>query len=318
MSESNLRERLKGQALALGFQSVGIAEAAHAPHLEAYRDWLDKGYGASMDYLTEQLPLRDHPDRLLPGAKSVIAVTLNYNQASPPEPGFPRIARYALGRDYHKVIRGKLKRLAGWLEAQCPGSTCRPCVDSAPVFERDFANLAGLGFFGKNTMLIDAKRGSWFFIGLLLTTVPLEPDKPHPGGCGSCTKCIEACPTGALVLEGERWQLDARRCISYLTIEHEGEIDGTLAKKMGDWTFGCDICQEVCPFNEPRANNPDRALTTTEPDFQNPRSWPNLIELSTVDPQKWDDLTRGSAVRRAGREGLSRNAKINLENRERE
>ena len=308
-------EQLKRHALSLGFQSVGVAPAIPPPHLEAYRDWLGKGFGASMAYLTEQLPLKGHPEHLLPGAKCVIAVTLNYNQESKHVLGSPRIAKYALGRDYHKVIRGRLRKLAAWLEAEAPGTKCRPCVDSAPIMERDFANLAGLGFFGKNTMLIDPRRGSWFFIGLLLTTAEIEPDHPFEGGCGSCTKCIEACPTGAIVLEDQRWQVDARRCISYLTIEHSGEIDPDLAKEVGDWTFGCDVCQEVCPFNQPRENNPERGVTTEEANFKNLRRWPSLEQLAQISYEDWDELTRGTAIRRTGHEGLRRNAKINLANR---
>lgn len=304
-------EALKRQARSLGFQSVGVAPAVSPPHLDTYRQWIEKGYGGSMSYLADQLALKEHPGHLLPGVQSIVAVALNYYQPNGPTIDGPRVARYALGRDYHKVLRGKLRRLAKWVQEEYPGSACRPCVDSAPIFERDYANLAGLGFFGKNTMLIDPRRGSWFFIGLLLTTAPFEPDEPFEGGCGSCRKCIDACPTGAFVLEGNRWQLDARKCISYLTIEHAGAIDAALASQIGDWTFGCDVCQEVCPFNHPRENNPERGLTTNEPDFAR-RAWPNLTELAQISQERWDELTRGSAVRRTGYEGLKRNASINL------
>jgi epoxyqueuosine reductase len=188
-------------------------------------------------------------------------------------------------------------------------------VDSAPIMERDFAQLAGLGWYGKNTMLINSQRGSWFFIGVLLTSVSFEPDSSAIGGCGSCKACIEACPTGAIVLEEDRWQVDARRCISYLTIEHEGEIEDELATKMGDWTFGCDICQEVCPFNNPRESQPLRANETKVEDFQQERHWPSLKELAVIQPEQWDKLTQGSPTRRTGIEGIRRNARINLANR---
>jgi epoxyqueuosine reductase len=267
-----------------------------------------------MRYLEEHLPLKAHPEQLLTGVRSVVAVTLNYAQPNPPVPGQPRIAKYAQGRDYHKVLRGKLKRLGQWIELVEPGAVCRPCVDSAPVFERDYARLAGLGWFGKNTMLIDSKRGSWFFIGLLLTTAEFPADAPAEGGCGTCRRCIDACPTGAIVFRDGRWQIDARRCISYLTIEHRGEIAPELAAGMGDWTFGCDVCQDVCPFNQPRANQPLRAATTTEPDFLARREWPSLVELAQIAEPQWDEVTRGSPVRRTGVEGLRRNARINLEN----
>jgi epoxyqueuosine reductase len=285
-----------------------VTEAGAAPHLSEYVAWLEKGYHGEMEYLREHLPLKTHPENLLPGVRSVVAVGLNYNQPNRTVPGRPRIARYALGRDYHKVIRTKLRRLAEWVEANAPGAKCRPCVDSAPIFERDYARLAGLGWFGKNTMLINSKRGSWFFIGILLTTAEFESDAPAVGGCGTCSKCIEACPTGAIVFEDGRWQIDARRCISYLTIEHRGEI----ALQTAGWTFGCDVCQEVCPFNHPRPNAPLRAALTSEPDFLQPRPWPSLQELANLEEAEWDELTRGSAVRRAGLEGLRRNAKLGL------
>ncbi len=261
-----------------------------------------------MEYLREHVPLKAHPEQLLPGVRSVVAVTLNYYQPNRSEAGKPRIAAYALGRDYHKVLRGKLKKLATWVEASEPGSVCRPCVDSAPIFERDYARLAGLGWFGKNTMLIDSRRGSFFFIGILLTTAEFAPDAPAEGGCGTCTRCIDACPTGAIVQVEGRWQVDARRCISYQTIEHRGE----LTQDTHGWTFGCDVCQEVCPFNQPRPSQPLRAAPTTEPDFLAQREWPTLAQLAECGEAEWDRLTRGSAVRRAGLEGLRRHARANL------
>jgi epoxyqueuosine reductase len=163
-------------------------------------------------------------------------------------------------------------------------------------------------------MLIDSRRGSWFFIGLLLTTVEFQPDVPAVGGCGTCRKCIDACPTGALVFEGNRWQLDARRCISYLTIEHRGEFSAEQANWIGDWTFGCDVCQEVCPFNGARSGQPERAKPTTEPDFQPASELPPLSRLASLERREWDAITRGRALRRAGLEGLTRNAKANIAN----
>lgn len=225
--------------------------------------------------------------------------------------GEPRIARYALGRDYHKVIRGKLRKLATFIEELAPGTSTRACVDSAPIMERDFAHLAGLGWFGKNTMLIDSKRGSWFFIGLLLTSLELPPDPPALGGCGTCRACIESCPTGAIIHDHGRWQVDARRCISYQTIEHVGPLEVDTA----GWTFGCDVCQEVCPFNQPRASQPMRAALSNEADFIARRQWPSLVQLTQIDHASWDEITRGSPVRRSGHSGLRRNAEQNLKNR---
>ncbi len=308
--------RVKEKALSLGFELVGVCPAAAPPHLQEYQRWLDNGYHGSMEYLREHLPLKADPQLLLPGARSIIAVGLNYNQEPPTRPGGPRIARYALGRDYHKVLRGKLKQLAAWIEFEHEEGACRACVDSAPIMERDFANLAGLGWFGKNTMLINSRRGSWFFLGLLLTTVHFEPDQPAEGGCGTCTRCIEACPTGAIIHSDGRWQIDARTCISYLTIEHKGPIEPELEARLGAWTFGCDICQEVCPFNQPRPNQPLRAQSTSEPDFLTRSEWPSLERLSNMQWAQWDEFTRGSALRRTGLEGLSRNARINQRNQE--
>jgi len=305
-------DELKARARELGFEGVGVCAPVPSPHLAEYRAWLEKGYHGTMDYLSRQLSLRSSPLTLLPTAQSVVAVTLNYNQPNPPRPGYPRIARYALGRDYHKVLRGKLRRLSSWIQAAYPDSECRACVDSAPIFERDYAHLAGLGWFGKNTMLIDSKRGSWFFIGLLLTSVSFAIDSPSEGSCGTCRKCIEACPTGAIVFEEGRWQVDARSCISYLTIEHKGPINSRFEDKIGEWTFGCDICQEVCPFNEVRESQPLRGLSTSEADFLKKREWPTLKQLAQIEESEWDELTKGSAARRTGIEGLKRNAIINL------
>lgn len=269
-----------------------------------------------MDYLPRSIELRATLESILPGARSVIGVALNYNQPNPRVPGQPLIARYALGRDYHKVLRARLAQLGRRLDELTPDARHRPCVDSAPVLEREWANRSGLGWFGKNTMLINSRRGSWFFLGLLLTTLELEPDEPAVGGCGTCRACIDACPTGAIVFEADRWQVDARRCISYLTIEHRGEIDSSLQPLIGDWTFGCDVCQEVCPFNQPRETQPERATVSDTPDFLNRREWPSLRTLAEIDYETWDTLTQGSPVRRAGHEGIKRNARINLENQE--
>jgi epoxyqueuosine reductase len=312
--ETNPKESLRSKALELGFDLVGVCSIQEPPHLQVYADWVAEGKHGQMGYLAEHLPLKQDPRKLLPEARSVIAVGLNYNRPNEPKPGMPRIARYALGRDYHKVLRRKLKTLQAWVETEHPGSQHRVCVDSAPIMERDFAHLAGLGWFGKNTMLINSQRGSWFFIGILLTSIEFEPDSPAIGGCGTCRACIDACPTGAIVFENQRWQVDARWCISYLTIEHEGPIEPDLAKKMGGWTFGCDVCQEVCPFNQPRESQPLRAQTAKEPDFLRENRLASLAEIVQMSPQDWDLATRGSPVRRAGIVGLKRNAGINLAN----
>jgi epoxyqueuosine reductase len=236
-----------------------------------------------MAYLATHEPLKASPENLLEGAKSVIAVTLNYYQEPPTRIG--KVARYALGRDYHKVLRSKLNRLAAWLQEMYPEAQCRACVDSAPVLDRAYANLAGLGWFGKNTMLIDSKRGSWFFIGLLLTTVELVPDEPSEGGCGTCSKCIDACPTGAIKQIDQRWQVDSRVCISYQTIESKSP----LTVNTQGWAF------ESQPF---------RASKTVERDFLLPLA---QAISPTLTPEEWDHATKGSPIRRAGYEGWKRN-----------
>jgi len=289
---------LKQVASDLGFTTVGVASAASTLHVDFLGQWLDRGFGADMGYLATSLALRSSVQALLPGCRSVVAVTLNYHRPNPTGGDKVRVAQYALGRDYHKVLRGKLRRLS----AAIPDAESRACVDSAPVLEREWAHLAGLGWFGKNTMLIDSRRGSWFFIGILLTTAELETDAPSLGGCGTCTACIDACPTGAIVFEGGRWQIDSRRCVSYLTIENRGDIDHDLA----GWTYGCDICQEVCPFNR------RRATVTTEADFLIDRDWPTREAAAVMTEDEWDALTRGSATRRAKVEGWRRNAMVNL------
>jgi epoxyqueuosine reductase len=306
--QPTLRERIAAHAQELGFDTVGFCSAEPPKGIDFYDQWLKEGKHGTMSYLARNRQLRADPQRLLEAAKSVIAVTLNYNQPNPAQKGMPRIARYALGRDYHKVLRQKLKRLTEEIAKEEPDAGFRICVDSAPVLEREFANRAGLGWFGKNTMLIDSKRGSWFFIGIVLTTLELEPDKPTKGGCGTCTKCIDACPTSAIVHDDGRWQVDARKCISYLTIEHKGEIDTDLH----GWTFGCDVCQEVCPFNEPNEKQPLRATTTTTEDFLAKREWPSLKQLTVIREEDWDVLTRGSPVRRTGLVSLRRIAHVGL------
>lgn len=307
-------DELKLEASRLGFTTVGVAPAIPPPHYRAFQTWLDRGFSATMDYMVRNAVQRASPTSLLASAETVVAVTLNYNQMPSREPGKPKIARYALGRDYHRVLRSKLVKLGKWVQNRFPEAEIRACVDSAPILERDFAQLAGLGWFGKNTCLIDTKRGSWFFIGLLLTSVRFEIDVPAEGGCGTCDLCINACPTGAIVPQGGFWSVDSGRCISYLTIEHRGEFSTEQAAQVGDWTFGCDICQEVCPFNQPRDHQPLRATTTDEPGFLVQREWPNLEVLAKLEERTWDGLTQGSPARRTGLNGLTRNAKANLRN----
>jgi epoxyqueuosine reductase len=304
-------EPLKEAALAEGFDSAGVCDARAPSHLDAYLDWIDRGLHAGMGYMKSSRPLRSGPNGLLNGVRSILAVSLNYNQEV--DESQPRVARYALGRDYHKVLRGKLKRIAKTAESLHPSLLARPCVDSAPILERDFAQQAGIGWFGKNTMLIDSKRGSWFFIGLLLLSELFEADEPAKGGCGTCHACIDACPTGALVMEPGRpvAVIHSERCISYRTIEHRGELPGDTH----GWLFGCDVCQEVCPFNEPRAAAPMRASLSAERDFRpkDANRSPDLAAISLLDRESFVEMYGGTAFMRAGLDRLKRNAEAILQ-----
>jgi epoxyqueuosine reductase len=323
-----LTDILKTKARRLGFELVGIAPAVTPTGLHAFLDWLEHGHAGDMHYLKRREEAYEHPRHVLDRVKSVVMLGINYNTAAPQwrkggerekssseEAGMAtankvapatkaRIARYAQGSaDYHVVIRDKLRELARLLKREAPGCIVRGVVDTAPLLERDFARLAGLGWFGKNTMLINKRLGSWFFLAALLVDVEFDYDAPHAEShCGSCTRCLDACPTGAFV---EPYVLDARRCISYLTIEHRGPILKELRAGMGDWLFGCDICQEVCPWNT-------KAPVSQEPAFA-PRP-----ELTGADAAELLSLTEGqfhqrfghTALARPGRAGLVRNAAI--------
>ncbi|MCX7925574.1 MAG: tRNA epoxyqueuosine(34) reductase QueG [Fimbriimonadales bacterium] len=300
-----LTEWIKQYARALGFDLVGIAPVQSPPHADSFLLWLAQGYAGTMEYMERTAHLRINPVELLPEARSAVVVGLNYAPADLPETDY-RIARYALGDDYHTVIREKLETLLGAIQAVEPAAQGRVCVDSAPVLERDLAMLAGLGWYGKNTCLINTPRGSYFFLGVLLLTLELEYDSPAHGGCGTCRLCLDACPTGALV---EPYQLDARKCISYLTIELRDAIPQEYREAVGEWLFGCDVCQEVCPFNRPRAHQPLRAQPTREPRLQ-PRSLPKLAEILQMNEAEFAERFRGSAVKRTKWRGLVRNALI--------
>lgn len=312
LSGAFLNDRVKSVGMELGFDLVGVCDPSPPRSLAVLEGWIAEGMHGEMDYMASSLPLRADLNTVLPGVKSVIAVGLNYFQD--PGEGDVQIARYALGRDYHKVIRGKLRAFAREMANLVPEAGWRACVDSAPVMEREYANRAGLGWFGKNTCLINSQRGSWFLIGVLLTTAEIDRDHVAVGGCGNCRKCIDACPTGAIVERDGLWQVDARRCISYLTIEKRGEFSDSESEMVGDWTFGCDICQEVCPFNTIRETQPLRSMVTVDSGFLDRRRFGGLEEILLFSEKEWDDRTKGSAVRRAGFEGLKRNAAANLRN----
>lgn len=309
---SELAGLVKAKAHALGFELVGICPADPAQSSPFFEKWLAEGFHGTMEFLPRSAALRSEPRHVLASARSVVMVGLNYYVPVQHAPGQPKIARYALGRDYHRVLRGKLSALGAALQEAEPSVEVRPCVDTAPLFEREFAVRAGIGWIGKNSCLINTRRGSWMFLGALLTSACLEYDTPDPGGCGACRVCIDACPTGAIVQLDGRWTVDSRRCISYLTIEHRDGVDPALEPALAEWTYGCDICQEVCPFNSPREHHPLRAAATQEPDFLKRRAWPSLAEIAIWSHEEWDQATRGSATRRASHVQWKRNAALNL------
>ena len=294
-------ERLvKAAALAAGFEAVGICTPETAGAMPHYREWIAEGRHASMEYLEGHIPIKEDPNLVLEGVRSVVACAAFYGGPEPPRNG---IARYAQGRDYHRVLKSHLKPVAEATERSFPGVRTRICVDSAPTLDRWWAHQAGLGWFGKNTMLIDSRRGSFFLIGLVLTDAVLEPDTPSFGGCGECRLCIDACPTGAIKKNAHgRWIVDANDCISYHTIENRAE---EIPYTHG-WTFGCDVCQDVCPFNASRESQPLRNPTARIPDLAERRSFP---DGETLTETSWDVLTRGSATRRATLPMWRRNAR---------
>lgn len=300
---ARLAGRIKEQCRALGFDLVGIAPAAEADGFDRLRDWLARGCAGDMGYLHRQAEARRHPASILPSVRSVIMLALNYHVSSP----HGSIAQYALGPDYHDVLRAKLNELLGWIQGEAPGTQGRGVVDTAPLLERDFARRAGLGWFGKNTMLIDKRLGSFFFLAALLLDLELPADAPFTAShCGTCTACLDACPTQAFT---GPYQLDARRCISYLTIELRGPMAMELRPGIGPWLFGCDVCQDVCPWNR-------KAPPGIEPLLQ-PR--PELvgvdaIELLGLTEEAFRRRFRGTALWRAKRQGLVRNAAIVLGN----
>ena len=310
-----LADALRKQARTLGFQACAITLPDASAEAEPLQRWLDAGYQANMDYLNVNVEKRLDPTLLLPGTRRIIMVRMDYLPTDTSitrilrNPDKAYIARYTLGRDYHKLMRNRLKQLGQWLNAQIEGVEVqyRPFVDSAPVLERPLARSAGLGWIGKHTLLLNRSAGSWFLLGELFIDLPLPMDTPEmEQHCGRCRACLDVCPTNAFP---EPHVLDARRCISYLTIEHKGSIPVELRALMGNRIFGCDDCQLICPWNR-------FARRSSEPDFQ-PRhglDTASLLELFMWDEATFLKRTEGSAIRRTGYEGWQRNLAIALGN----
>ena len=292
-------------AAELGFDACGITGTAAIAHPEALQSWLANGYHGDMGYMPRQKATRIDPSRTWEEARSIVVVLHNYYC----EPSAPYgMARYAQGVDYHRVTKNRLDTLGRQITALAGHGTWRSFVDAGPMPERELAQRAGLGWMGKNTMLINPRLGSFTFIGVALTDLDLEPDAPFEADrCGSCRRCLDACPTQAFVAPRV---LDARRCISYLTIESRKDIPEDLREKVGDWLFGCDVCQDVCPWNVRFAQ------PATEPAFA-PRptdEWPTLQEILKMEERHFDEAFGESAIERARLSGLKRNALVVLEN----
>ena len=312
-STENLLDTIRGWGEALGFQALGFTGIDLSQHRDYLDKWLQAGYHGEMAWMARHGDKRSRPDALIPGTCTVITARMDYlpDGADPSailaQSDKAYISRYALGRDYHKLIRSRLAKLARKIETHLGSGHYRAFVDSAPVLERALAENAGLGWIGKNTMLLNDNAGSWFFLGEIYTDIPLPKDPPKTvDHCGSCRACLDVCPTNAFV---DPWVLDARKCISYLTIEYDGVIPEDLRPAMGNRIYGCDDCQLVCPWNK-------FAQTTSEPDFS-PRHQLDAIDL--LECFAWDEptflaRTEGSAIRRIGFQRWRRNVAIALGN----
>lgn len=321
MSDS-LSLKIKAEARRLGFDLVGIAPAVTPPGFPNFLQWLENGYAGDMTYLSRRREAYESPDHVLPDVRSIVMLAISYHD--PVSSRMPadgpvasttirgRISSYASGtNDYHDVLRDKLSRLSEFVRAQLPGTRSRGIVDTAPLLERDFARLAGLGWFGKNTMLLNRQAGSWFFLAALLVDCELDYDEPHATShCGTCTRCLDACPTDAFA---EPYVLDARRCISYLTIELRDQIPLELRDGMGDWLFGCDICQDVCPWNR-------KAFAGRDPAFANSSHSASVdaVSLLTLTETEFQERFGSTPLARSRRAGLLRNACVVLGNSEKQ
>jgi epoxyqueuosine reductase len=295
---------IKKRALELGFDLVGIAPLGPFKESQFYSEWIAQGYAGEMQYLERQQQAKLDPQSVLSGAKSVIVCAVNYN-TDRPYTSFNRlrawISRYAWGEDYHDRIQQKLKDLAAWIE-QSPGHHTKAYVDTGPLLERVYAKYAGIGWFGKNTCMINQRVGSMLFLGCILTNEQFDYDSPAPDRCGTCTRCIDACPTKAIVAP---YVLDSRKCIAYSTIELRGEIPEFHRDEIGHHLFGCDICQDVCPWNR-------KAPFSDKPEFASRPGlfWPEIDGLLELSDEDWSRMVRGTSMKRAKVKGLLRNLMV--------
>lgn len=311
-------EPVKARAREFGFDLVGVAPAGPTLESAFYPEWLQRGFHGEMAYLEGRRgAMRSDPRTLMPSARSVICVGLVYNTPEPYSTEFRSgdegwVSRYAWGEDYHGVLTERLRALAGWIRSRYGrGIRCKVCVDTSPLLERAYARRAGLGWIGKNTCLIDERHGSWVFLGEILTSLELAADDPAPYRCGTCRRCIDACPTDAFVEigEGPSHALDSRLCISYWTIELRGPIPEDRRKDVGHHLFGCDICQDVCPWNSPR-----RAAVSDDPSFQPENARPGLNELAVLSEEEFNERFEGTPIERSRYWGFLRNVAVAMGN----
>jgi epoxyqueuosine reductase len=297
-------ELVRRLARECGFELAGVAAAEPSGDYPRYHNWVEKGFAGEMAYLADRRAgVRGDPRNLLASARSIICVGMLYNTDGP---AAENISRYAWGEDYHGVMRAGLEDLAARLEREAGPFEYKICVDTAPLLERSYARQAGLGWIGKNTCLIHEPLGSWFFLGEILTSLEIDPDCPPPDRCGSCTRCIDACPTQALVSDGDAWTLDSQRCISYLTIELRGAVPEEHRAGMGRHTFGCDICQDVCPWNS-------RAPLTEKEAFS-AREIPALENFLKLTREDFNRMFVDSPIKRAKYSGMLRNIAVAMGN----
>ena len=309
----NLTEQIKVQAQKLGFELVGIIPVEPSQTIDRYEQWLKDGYAGEMGYLERHLPLKRDPRQILPEAQSIIALAINYYTLAPSkslveDPSRGQISRYAWGTDYHDLIRLKLDRLAKFIQRAAEEKVkTRVYVDTAPVLEREYTERAGIGWIAKNTNVINWQAGSWFFLAGILVSIELETDTPSlRGSCGTCTLCIEACPTDAILAPNI---LDSRLCISYLTIELKGSIPRELRPQMDNLIFGCDICQEVCPWNSKAVPTKEREFYPHEGNLA-----PTLLSLINMTQEQFSKRFKNSPIKRAKRRGFLRNVAVALGN----
>lgn len=309
-------EDIKSFARALGFDAVGITPAASIPESEtAFKQWIEAGFQGGMKYLEDYAVRKKELEEQIPGAKSIIVLGVSYFTRSREEDRVPggssqgRVARYAWGQDYHTIVRERLRALEDFIRSKVPQARCLSCVDTRPVFERSYAERAGIGFRGRHTNLLSRELGPWFFLSEIITDLELSPDAPQDhGSCGTCTDCIDVCPTRAIVEPGK---IDARKCIAYLTIEHKGVIPREIRSLMGDWVFGCDACLNTCPFTR---FSKETSWEQLKPESGAGRSLdlPALFEIKTN--SEYETRFRGTPLLRATRKMMLRNAAIVLGN----